>query len=357
MDSLTQAVLGAGIQGAMLGRFHGRKALVAGALLGTLPDLDVLIDYGDPVLNMINHRGFSHSLFVLTGLSVLITLLARRWRPCPDYGAGRLFLAIWLVLITHPLLDAFTAYGTQLLWPLTPTPTSWSSLFIIDPFYTIPLLLVFLAGLIMDKRPALTRTLCWGLGLSTCYLVLSVAAKTLVEARVQHMLAEQGETVEAVFSTPEPFNILLWRVVARTADDHYIETISSLLDAAAPEHIKLPLNTDLANNLPGSPQVKGLRWFTGDWLRYDAIAGQLVASDLRMGLGTGYYSFRFLMAERTGANHSWQAITPVYWPGERGTAELGAMIRRIWRQDPPLPLSQWEQKMTELPVPSDRHTP
>src|SRR5690606_30538783 len=213
MDSLTQAVLGAGIQGAMLGRFHGRKALVAGALLGTLPDLDVLIDYGDPVLNMINHRGFSHSLVVLTGVAALITLLARSWRPCPDYGAGRLLLTIWLVLITHTLLDAFTAYGTQLLWPLMPAPTSWSSLFIIDPFYTLPLLLVFIAGLVMGKRPALTRTLCWGLGLSTCYLALSVVAKTTIEARVQHRLAENGETAVAVFSTPDPFNILLWRVV------------------------------------------------------------------------------------------------------------------------------------------------
>src|SRR5690606_30549136 len=104
MDSLTQAVLGAGIQGAMLGRFHGRKALVAGALLATLPDLDVLIDYGDPVSGMINHRGFSHSVFVLTAVSLLITWLVRRWRPSPDYGTGRLFLSIWLVLITHPLL-------------------------------------------------------------------------------------------------------------------------------------------------------------------------------------------------------------------------------------------------------------
>src|SRR5690606_19695451 len=86
MDSLTQAVLGAGIQGAMLGRFHGRKAMVAGALLATLPDLDVLIDYGDPISGMINHRGFSHSLFVLTGVSVLLTWLVRRWRPSPDYG-------------------------------------------------------------------------------------------------------------------------------------------------------------------------------------------------------------------------------------------------------------------------------
>ncbi|MGB6104190.1 MAG: metal-dependent hydrolase [Pusillimonas sp.] len=357
MDSLTQAVLGAGIQGAMLGRFHGRKALVAGALLATLPDLDVLIDYGDPVSGMINHRGFSHSLFVLTGLSVLITLLLRRWRPSPDYGAGRLFLAIWLVLITHPLLDAFTSYGTQLLWPLTPTPTSWSSLFIIDPFYTVPLFVAFMAGLIMGRRPALTRTLCWGLGLSTCYLALSVAAKSVVETRVQHMLAQQGETVQAVFSTPEPFSILLWRVVARTADDHYIETISGLLDTTPPEHIKLPLNTGLAEALPGSPQLAGLRWFTGDWLRYDDVGGQLVASDLRMGLGTGHYSFRFVMAERTGPGQSWQAITPVYWPRERGTAELPAVIRRIWRQDPPLPLTRWEQHMTQPPEPPGRDTP
>ncbi len=357
MDSLTQAVLGAGIQGAMLGRFHGRKALVAGALLGTLPDLDVLIDYGDPVLNMINHRGFSHSLFVLTAVAALITLLARRWRPCPDYGAGRLFLAIWLVLITHTLLDAFTAYGTQLLWPLMPVPTAWSSLFIIDPFYTLPLLVVVIAGLIMGARPALTRTLCWGLGLSTCYLAASIAAKITIEARVQHMLEQKGETVVSVFSTPEPFNILLWRVVARTADDHYIETISSLLDQSTPEHIKLPLNTNLADSLTGSTQLAGLRWFTGDWLRYDVIKGQMVASDLRMGLATGHYSFRFVMAERTGPDHSWQAITPVYWPRERGLAELRPVIRRVWQQQPPLPLAKWEQNMTELPVSSPPDQP
>src|SRR5690606_41671741 len=66
---------------------------------------------------------------------------------------------LWLVLATHPLLDAMTAYGTQLLWPLTPTPTAWSSLFIIDPFYTLPLFATVTAALIMGMRPALTRTL------------------------------------------------------------------------------------------------------------------------------------------------------------------------------------------------------
>src|SRR5690606_8928769 len=81
LDSITQAALGAGIAGAMLGRRLGRKALIAGAVLGTLPDLDILIGYGDPLSQMINHRGFSHSVFVLTALSALLTWLVHRWRP------------------------------------------------------------------------------------------------------------------------------------------------------------------------------------------------------------------------------------------------------------------------------------
>src|SRR5690606_10156653 len=188
MDSLTQAVLGAGIQGAMLGRFQGRKALLAGAALATLPDLDVIIDYGDPISGMINHRGFSHSLFVLTLLACLLTWLIRRWRPSPLYSSGRLFLTLWLVLITHPLLDAFTSYGTQLWWPLTPTPTAWASLFIVDPYFTVPLLVVVLIGLVVGKRWRMQPAFCWALAWCGVYLAMSLAAKYTVEARVQRQL-------------------------------------------------------------------------------------------------------------------------------------------------------------------------
>ena len=79
MDSITQAVLGASIQGALLGRWQGRKALLYGAMLATVPDLDVVMEYGDAVANMTYHRGFSHSLFVLSGFALLLTWLARRF--------------------------------------------------------------------------------------------------------------------------------------------------------------------------------------------------------------------------------------------------------------------------------------
>ena len=77
MDSITQSVLGASIAGAVAPAGHRRKALLVGAALGTLPDLDVLIDYGDAVRNFTYHRGFSHSLLVLAPFSLLLWLLLR----------------------------------------------------------------------------------------------------------------------------------------------------------------------------------------------------------------------------------------------------------------------------------------
>jgi inner membrane protein len=137
LDSITQAVLGAALQGTVLGRIQGRRSLIYGAALATVPDLDVIIRYADPVSQMTYHRGFSHSLFVLTGLALLLAWLVNwlartRW-PDKGYTFSRLFLAFWLVLVTHPILDAFTVYGTQLFWPLAFTPLSWAAVFIIDP--------------------------------------------------------------------------------------------------------------------------------------------------------------------------------------------------------------------------------
>lgn len=357
MDSITQAALGAGICGAMLGRYHGRKAIVAGAVLGTLPDLDVLIRYADPVSAMIHHRGFSHSLFVLTLLSVVLTALVRRWRPSPHYGTQRLFWAIWLVLITHPLLDAFTAYGTQLLWPLRPTPSAWSTLFIIDPFFTTPLTLAVLVALIAGPGPGKVRAIQWTLGWCCIYLSASVAFKTIVEARVREALTSDGVQVQAVFSTPQPFNILLWRVVARGSDDHYYESTTSILDTPPPQWLRQPLNSHLPDSLPPSPQLDGLRWFSGNWLRYDDVEGHLVVSDLRMGLGAGFYSFRFLFGRRSSATEEWTPELPQFWPGKRGLSELKAVLNRVWSVSPALPQAEWARRMTRMPAtvpPPDR---
>lgn len=122
MDPVTHAALGGAVGGVVLGRRLGRKAVVFGALLGMSPDLDVLLDYGDAVANVTEHRGFSHSLFVLTGLGTLLALLASRWQSARAIPLGHWWLFFVLCLTTHPLLDALTTYGTQLWWPLDVPP-------------------------------------------------------------------------------------------------------------------------------------------------------------------------------------------------------------------------------------------
>lgn len=133
-------------------------------------------------------------------------------------------------------------------------------------------------------------------------------------------------------------------MVARTDDDHIIEAIAGVFDGRPAETLRQPLNTHLLPAPPILPWLTRLQWFTGGWLRYDEIRGQLVATDLRMGLAAGYYSFRFRLAERD-AQGAWQAVVPTRWPTMRGLEALPATLQRIWDASEPLPLSTWAQSM------------
>jgi len=339
MDSITQALLGATVQASLLGRWQGRKALLYGAVLGTLPDLDVVIDYGDAVAEMTHHRGFSHSLFTLSLLAIALTWLLRRVRPAPGYSARRLLLTIWLVLVTHVLLDAFTSYGTQLFWPLPTPPVAWSSVFIIDPLYSLPLLLAVMAGAVSGLEGRRPRGALIALTLSSLYLGFTLTGKQMAEQRVAAVLERSDIHSSEVFSTPTPFNSLLWRVIVLDGE-HYHEALVSWFDAKPPELVRLPRHRSLAAALDGSPQHARLQWFTGNVLRYDRVGRQLLVTDLRLGM-TGYHPFRFALAERD--DQGWrQSPIAERWPTERGDpAKLEKLWRRIWSQQPALPLAQW----------------
>jgi len=348
MDSITQAVLGAGIQAALLGRQQGRRALLYGAVLGTIPDLDVLASYPDPVSTMTFHRGYSHSIFVLTALALLMAWLIRKRWPDAPYSGWRLALTLTLVLVTHPILDSFTSYGTQLFWPMMRTPESWSSIFIIDPIYTIPLIAAVLWGAASGYAGNALRFQWWMLGLSTAYLVGTLGLKQVAENRVLATLRQDGVQIAGVFSSPMPLNALLWRVVVKTESGGYVEAVTSVFDRKPPEYVRQNLRLDLVAPLREDALHDRLTWFTDDWLRYDAIGRSLVVTDLRMGM-PGYYTFRFVMAERN-TQGVFTPITPKRWPSDRGSGEqLRAILKRIFVQTPPLPLNEWAKRNT-VPV-------
>ena len=115
MDSLSQYVLGAGLGVAVMGRRTSVwKAALWGGIAGTIPDLDALIDHGDPIRNMTFHRAESHSLLYLTILAPALAVGVAKLHGEMQHFR-RWWLALWLALFTHPLLDNMTIYGTQLL--------------------------------------------------------------------------------------------------------------------------------------------------------------------------------------------------------------------------------------------------
>ncbi|WP_136254078.1 metal-dependent hydrolase [Onishia niordana] len=310
MDSITQVLLGGAIGGTVLGRQLGRKAVIGGALLGTLPDLDVMIDFGDAVADYTYHRGFSHSLFVLAGLAGLLSVLTARltrWRAggVTPITLGHWWLFFTFCLLTHPLLDAFTTYGTQLWWPLTTPPVSWASIFIIDPLYTLPLLVAALVSLVGGRVLTPSRI---GLALSCAYLAFGLVAKSIIDDRLAPVLAERGLEDAPRLVQPTPFNTLLWRATVIDGEVYH-ETLVSLLDDSPPRLETFRRGAELEEAALATVDGARLSWFAGPFLRYDhqELSGDttLIATDLRLGF-PGFHPFTFTLAKREG--NDWQPV-------------------------------------------------
>lgn len=310
MDSLSQFALGAAVGVAVMGRRTAAwKAALWGGVLGTLPDLDALIDHGDPVRNMVLHRAETHALFWQTLASAplaagITALMAPTGAGASGQGRGRWrdfprwWLTAWLALVTHALLDAMTVYGTRLALPFSSQPVGLGSIFIIDPLYTLPLL-VGLWGALARPWPAGMRWNAVGLALSTAYLAWSALAQHHVTGLVQAQLAARpGEDrIERVLVTPTAFNTLLWRVLVMR-QDRYQEGFYSLADQARPVRLTShPRDQALFEEVAALEAVQRIAFFSRGFFRVDEQQGVVRITDLRMGQEPAYV-FSFAVAQR-----------------------------------------------------------
>ena len=332
MDSLSQAVLGAAIGVSVVGWRRARKdaatgaaslwkAAAWGALAGTLPDLDVFIDHGNPVLNMVLHRAETHALFWLTLFSLPFAVIAAglsgsiaAWR--------RWWLALWLALITHPLLDAMTVYGTQLALPFSDQPYAVGSIFIIDPLYTLPLLIG--VAIALARRHPRASTL--GLVLSTAYLAWSALAQGLVRNIADDAIAVQRINAERVLVTPSPFNTVAWRIVVMEPD-HYLEGYYSLLDAQRTIRFdRFERGRVLEQELRGIDAYERLSRFSRGFYAVRQDGTRLLMSDLRMGQEPTY-TFTFAIAERASVA---RALAQPQQLGQR--PDIERVLPWLWRR-------------------------
>ncbi len=329
MDSVTQMALGASVGEMVLGRRIGNKALIIGAVVGSLPDLDVLVPFGGAVEDFTYHRSFSHSLIVLTAVAPLLAGLLSRVFAGSDVSFKAWWLMTWLALVTHPLLDGFTVYGTQLLWPLTDYPVSGSSVFIIDPVYTLLLLMgLFLA---FRRQPGGHRWNTVFLCLAGGYLLWSQVAKYHVESKVKQSLEAQSIEFDRLLTTPMPFNTLGWRFVAMQ-NSGYLTGFYSLLDPPAREVVAV--HHDSAEHLLSGLQhhwpVPRLQYFTHGFYAVSQHNNDVLISDLRMGVESAYI-FSFIVAEVT--DDGVVAVPNREAEVERDFSRMPTLMRRIYDPD------------------------
>lgn len=285
MDSVTQVVLGAAVGEITLGDKEGRRGALWGGLVGVVPDLDVL---AGPFLTDVEaltfHRGISHSLFAIALLTPLIAGALRRWRPDDHLSFGDWSRMSFWVLSTHIFLDCLTTYGTQIFQPFSAVPVSISSVFVIDPLYSLPLAAGLLAGLL---RPAGSRLriglVTAGLLLSTLYLGAGLAGKLRASHVFHTNLEAQGIEYTRLRASPAPFNTILWWGLAET-DEGYRVGLYSLLDPDADvSFVSIPRNDSLLHSYRQEQEVQKLLRFSQGYYRVEERDGALFFSDLRFG--------------------------------------------------------------------------
>ena len=282
MDSLTQIILGAAVGEAVLGKKIGNKAMLYGAIAGTIPDLDIFSSYfTDTVSALEIHRGFTHSIIFSVLFAPIFAWLVTRYESYKDLK-GWSWLFFW-AFITHPILDAHTTWGTQLFWPFE-TRLAFKTIFVIDPLYTLPFL-VFLILAMFQKRTSKKRRLYNNLGLiiSSGYLGLTFILKDMAFTEFEAALNEQNIAYRQIDTRPSPLNTILWNANIET-EDAYLLANYSFFDTQPITFEAYKKDHELLGDLAENEKVKRMITISKGWYTIVKTDQQLLYNDLQFGL-------------------------------------------------------------------------
>ncbi|WP_025739537.1 metal-dependent hydrolase [Aquimarina pacifica] len=331
MDSLTQIVLGASVGEAILGKKVGNKAMLWGAIAGTIPDLDVVSKlFVDTITANELHRGFSHSiLFSLLAapifgwlISKIYTLKEATWK---DWSK----LMFW-GLFTHPLLDAFTTWGTQLFWPLN-YKVSFKNIFVVDPVYTFPFLTCLLIALFYKRtHPKRERTNMLGIYISSGYLIITLGLKWYTYQKFQSSLENQGINYKEIQTKPTPLNSILWSANVETQHSFLIGHYSLFDKSDTIQFLEFPKNHHLLKEMKSDPLIPRLIQLSDGWYTIENKDNKLLFNDLRFGqLGIGTEANRFVFSYELSYDSKGKLIAK---ESERNPGEAAPLLKNLFKR-------------------------
>lgn len=288
MDSLTQIVLGASVAEVTLGKKVGNKAPLWGAIAGTIPDLDVIGRYFlDTVDELHFHRGFTHGiLFSILFAPVLGWIISKIHRKERVSWKEWSWMAFW-ALVTHPILDCFTTWGTQLFWPF-PARIAWHSIFVVDFGYTLPFLIFLVWAMFKPKGKSRYKRNLTGLIYSSAFLLLTLFNKTLMHNAFEKEVQRQNIPYTDLEVRPAPIQNILWTANVQTEKGYYIG-YRSLLDKTKEINFQFfEHNHELLTSYENQEDLKRLLFIMKGWYSVEQLdKNKFVINDLRFGLVNG----------------------------------------------------------------------
>ena len=225
MDPITHLTSGA-LQGQLFRKMIATRWIFL--FCGTaalLPDADNLTGLINPEFYLIHHRGITHSLLGGVFLSLLLSGLFRLFKA--DFPFWRGAVAAYAGILAHIFLDLITSYGTQIFAPFTRHRYEVACVFIIDPFYTLSLLLLFAITCLSRRRRRVVAVL--GLAWLVSYPMINLGVRTGLERSLEGRLSRQGASFHRIHVTTDAFTPLFWKVIVEN-DSTYSMAVLSLLD-------------------------------------------------------------------------------------------------------------------------------
>jgi len=285
MDSITHIALGAAIGEAQLGRKVGYKAALWGAALCTLPDLDVLLNpFLDSAQELRVHRGLTHSFFFAIVASPILGWFINRIQWKNNLGWKPWTLLSFLSILAHILIDIPTSYGTQVFEPFSSHPVTTDSMFIIDPFFTTPLIAGVTVALLHQRD---TKVRYWasraGIFVSGLYLIFGLGIKAHVNQVFDDSFKNQYGNYERLKTIPGPFTTLMWMGYVERNDSLYASTYSLFDERHTLDFKGIAKNSHLLGPYRDDHPVEVLEWFTMGYYKMEKSNNEVYLHDLRFG--------------------------------------------------------------------------
>ena len=221
MDLLTQGLLGTAMAQSGARQQEVRLATGIGFFAGIAADLDILIQSeNDPLLNIEFHRHFTHSLFFVPLGALLVALVLWPFLR-KRLSFARLYLFTFLGYCLSGVLDAFTSYGTHLLWPLSDARIAWNTISVIDPIFTLILLIAAISAF-RKLAPATARI---GLLLAALYMSFGWIQLQRAHTLAEELIAERDHQAQSMLVKPTLANLVLWRSIYEFDGKFYVDAI------------------------------------------------------------------------------------------------------------------------------------